>query len=658
MKLGNSARGYFEGSYVNRQGGQTLAPEPLNLGGEGVTVSANNIYNPFGVDLPDVRRRLLEFGTRDFRQDIDTFRIVAGLDGTLPEETGLLKRWYWDASLNFGRTVASNTKHGNHFIPALRDALGPSMMVNGKPTCVTTPGDPTTAIAGCVPLDLFSGPGTITSDQITPNIAYTGNQRGFNQLVAVQLNATGELFKLLSERPLGLAVGYDYRIVSGENIPDPITVSGLTTGNKGSITGGHYYANEGYAELSLPIVSGIPFAENVEATAATRVFNYSNFGSDYTYKFGGRWTLVRDFTLRGTYSTGFRAPSIPDLFQGATDNFPTTSDPCRGPRITGAPIPQNCLDQGIPATGTGDTATQLRARIGGNPDLKPEKANIYTAGVVFEPRWVPGFSATLDYYNISITKSITNIGAQLILNACYPDNPSATPRYCDLVQRDPAMGLRITNIIDFNTNIGKDETDGIDLALNYLLPTQVGRLNFSFDGTWLHKFDRTLADGSVIHGKNTYDISADTSRVGGVYPAFKFISGVRWSFGGLDLGVNTRFFSSFHECGSRTGNFNGTAKCYDRQQPGDVGVHFPEDADVVAGNAVATARKVSAYSAWDLFASYAFPSSAGRTTIGAGVANIFNADPPKIYNGFPTASDPTAYDFVGRFFYGRVSHAF
>ncbi len=657
VKLGGGARGYFEGSYVNRQGGQTLAPEPINLDLEGpITVSANNAYNPFGVDLGAVRRRMLEFGTRDFRQDIDTFRIVAGLDGTLPEEAGVVKGWYWDASFNYGRTVSSNLKRGNLFDPALSAALGPSFRDDkGVLQCGTaangTPATAANSIAGCVPLNLFGGANSIPSDQITPNIAYTGNQRGFTQLVAGQLNISGELVKLLSERPVGLALGYEYRIVSGANIPDPITVAGLTTGNKGNITAGHYYINEGYGELSIPIVGGLPFLENLEATGAIRVFNYSNFGSDYTYKFGGRWTIVRDFTFRGTYSTGFRAPSIADLYFGQSDSFPSISDPCRGPGIAGGgPVPQNCLNQGISASGTGDTSTQLRARVGGNPLLQPEKAKIYTAGIVFEPRWVRGFTATMDYYHIRIDQSITTVGAANILNQCYPTNPDAAPKFCDQVLRDP--GQRISNILDLNLNAGSDETAGIDLALNYLLPTQVGRFNLIFDGTWLQKFDRTLFDGTIIHGKDTYDLAL-TLPGGGAYPAFKFIAGLRWGYEGLSAGVSGRFLSAFHECGTASGNFNGTSNCYILAQS-QVPLAFEGNTDGLTP----TGRRVSAYTSWDLFASYAFPWNAGKTTIAAGVQNVFNANPATIYNGFLAASDPTAYDFMGRFFYGRVTHAF
>src|SRR5215472_3624573 len=639
VRLGSAARGYVEGSYVNRQGGQTLAPEPVSLSAVNAIVSANNLYNPFGIDLTSVNRRMNEFGTRDFRQDIDIFRVVAGVDGTLPEETGVLKGWYWDASFNYGRTIASNTKAGSLYVPAIQDAVGPT---NSAGQCVNAAGQP---IAGCVPLNMFGGPGGVTPDQVTPNIAYTGNQHGFNQLVSAQFNTSGELFKLYSDRPVGLALGYEYRIVSGNNVPDPNTVAGTTSGNAQTITAGHYYLNEGYGELSIPIVSGMQFIENLEASAAIRVFNYSNFGSDFTYKFGGRWSPVRDFTVRGTYSTGFRAPAVNELFLGTSDNFPQASDPCRGPGVAGGgAVPANCVAQGGPPGGTGDTATQIRSKVGGNPNLQPETAKIYTAGLVLEPRWFRGFSATVDYYNISIDKSLATIGTGLILSQCYPTNPNQTPKYCDLVVRD--ANFRIVNVVDINQNVGGDATDGIDLALNYLLPTEYGRFNFLFDGTWLHKWDRTLADGSVIHGKNTYDIASVTT-VGGVYPAFRFISGVRWAYEGFNAGVNTRFFSAYHECGSTTGNFNGGGTCYALQQPGGA-----------VGVDPTTSRTVGAYNAWDLFAGYTFPWMAGRSTIGAGVNNIFNTSPPVIYNGFLAASDPTAYDFMGRFFYGRISHAF
>ena len=97
--------------------------------------------------------------------------------------------------------------------------------------------------------------------------------------------------------------------------------AGETTGNAIAATAGGYYVNEGYAELYLPIASHSPYAEALEANAAARLFDYSTFGSDWTYKLGARWSVVRDATFRGTYSTAFRAPSVPDLFLGQLHSF-------------------------------------------------------------------------------------------------------------------------------------------------------------------------------------------------------------------------------------------------------------------------------------------------------------------------------------------------
>src|SRR5439155_11796760 len=211
-------------------------------------------------------------------------------------------------------------------------------------------------------------------------------------------------------------------------------------------------------------IGNLPFADDIEATGAVRVSAYSNFSTQTTCKLGGRWRVIRDVTIRGTYSTGFRAPSISDLFLGQADSFPNVSAPCKGP----APLPPNCTASGssVPSNGTGDLRTQLRSRIGGNPDLQPEKAQIFTAGVVLEPRFARNLSVTIDYYNVNVDNTITTIGASTILAGCYPTDGSA-PNYCDLVQRDASQGGRISNIINLNTNVGKDYTDGIDLGMQY-----------------------------------------------------------------------------------------------------------------------------------------------------------------------------------------------
>ena len=630
--LGRSSRSYFEASYVNRQSDQRVAPEALVSTSSGLTLSKDSIYNPFARDFAVFQRRLLEFGPRTFREDIDTFRVVGGFDGTLPEAAGPLRGWFWDVSLNYGRTQGTTVKTGELRTPNLQDALGPSMIVGGTPTCVRTPGDASTAIPGCVPLDALHVGGSITPDQIA-GLEFAGTQRGTNQLTAVQLNTSGALFRLFTDRPVALALGYEYRNVQGEVIQDPITEAGENSGNNARSTRGGYHVNEGYAELSIPVASHRPFLENLEATAAARVFDYSNFGRDWTYKFGGRWTLFRDVTLRGTYSTAFRAPSVSDLFLGRQDNFANVDDPCAG-----AGAPASCGA----AAGNGDDQTQHISLVGGNPNLQPETATIYTLGVVLEPRWVKNLSVTVDYYHVAIDDSIATIGEATILASCYPvDGSGKTPQFCDAVVRDPGTH-RIVNLVNTNANVGKEATAGIDIAFRYAVPTRrYGRFGFAFDGTWLKYHDLVLPDGSVISGRGNFDLSSQSGiGIQGVNPAWKFNAGLTWGLRNFGAGVTTRFVGSLKECGDAndpTGLFSGSGLC-------SVDSRFQ--------------RKIDAYSEWGAFVSYAFASPAGRTNLGLGVNNLFDAAPPFIFtNAQQTGNtDGTAYDLTGRFVYVRLTH--
>src|SRR5262245_43741137 len=154
-----NSRVYFEGMYQNRKSDQQLAEEPLFAGLYGTPISGDSIYNPFpGVTITSYNRRLVEFGPRTFKQDIDTKRIVAGVDGKLDEDFGPLTNWKWDVSFNYGRTDGTNSTHGDLILSHLQNALGPSMIspTTGAPICVGTAGDASTEIPGCVPLSLIN----------------------------------------------------------------------------------------------------------------------------------------------------------------------------------------------------------------------------------------------------------------------------------------------------------------------------------------------------------------------------------------------------------------------------------------------------------------------------------------------------------------------
>src|SRR5207244_5377664 len=103
---------YQELTYIHKNIQQNAAPMPLTPGDYSLKYSKDSIYNPFGVDLSFAGRRLVEFGHREYREELGTFRVVTGVDGTLPEDLGPLRGWYWDVSLNYGRTTGTFTTAG------------------------------------------------------------------------------------------------------------------------------------------------------------------------------------------------------------------------------------------------------------------------------------------------------------------------------------------------------------------------------------------------------------------------------------------------------------------------------------------------------------------------------------------------------------------
>lgn len=625
-QLGSYARVFYDALYSKRTSQQLLAPEPLLTDSEGVTVSAANLYNPFGRDFDAVRRRLVEFGGRKTTQDINNVHVTMGIDGDLPEAAGFFSGFHWEGAFIFSRNDSTNVKEGNIRLTRLQNAVGPSFVDgNGVARCGTA----SAPIDGCVPLNLFGGPGSITKDQLD-YLTFIGTARGYNQLLGAQANISGELFRIAAERKVAIAVGYDGRVLSGGSVPDPITVAGETSGNKGLITEGSYSVHEGYGELTIPIVDKLPGADLVELAAAVRVSSYSNFGATANYKIGGRYRPIRDVTIRGSYATSFRAPTVPELFGGQEDSFVNVSDPCADP-APGSVVAKNCGA----AAGNGDDQTQLRSRVGGNTALKPEVARTFTVGTVVEPRFLKGFALTVDYWNTDINNTITGVGENVILEGCYPGVDGKAPKYCGLITRDPTT-QRITQISNLNANVGRDTIDGIDVSGTYDLPTPVGRFNLLSTLSYLNNYKRVLADGTEVQGAGTWDLN--TQGTGGAFPHVRFMAGVGWRYQGFSAGLRTYVIGSFEECSDADGVFAGDGLCY--------------------ANKMAARRTVDAWNNWDANVGYQFTSPVGRTSLTLGMTNIFNQTPPRIYNGFGNTTDTYNYDLVLRQVFFRVAQNF
>ncbi len=644
------ARGFFEMSFVQNSTAQNAAPMPLNPGdytlGDGATpisVSAQSMYNPFGVELPFAGRRLVEFGNRAYGQKLETFRVVTGLDGTLSDAFGPLRGWAWGAALNYGRSGGTFTTSGAIRNSRIADAVGPSFLLNGTPVCGNPGPDGTdgtaddVVIPGCVPINLFGGPnnGSIDPAQIG-NLGFTGTSRAEDSIVSTTVSADGELFALGADRAVSLALGYEHRRQAGAQIADPIAASGDSADFNFKSTSGSFSADEAYAELSIPLLSGVVGAHALELSAAARYVNYNTFGSNTSYKVGARWAPVPDVTLRGTFSTAFRAPTISELFLGQAETAPNATDPCNS--STRSPeLQTQCAANGAP-NATGDLSNQVLTRQGGNPDLKAETAKIFTAGAVLTPRFDPNLSVTVDYYQVQVDNLVSIIGTPGIIDGCFPAaNPDPVlagrppnQAYCALIHRASTSG-RILFVSDVNQNVGTLKTAGLDVAARYNIPTSVGRFGVGVEGTYLSYFDRTQAAGAgttTVHGKGNHDL--------GALPAFKGNLSGTWASASASAGAVVRYVGSFKECSGP-----------DRTSDGGLCYASGGDSRQVGSNAVV-----------DLHGGYVFQSAAGKTTASVGINNAFDQKPQYVYSAPLANSDPTVYDYLGRYYYVRLTQTY
>ena len=571
---------------------------------DGIVVSATNRYNEFGRDFIDVRRRFLEAGNRNYLQDIDTYRIVLGLDHHLLEFDA-------DLSFSYGRSEGTSVNEGRFIISNLVRALGPDEDCTGD----------------CVPLDILHGAGTITQEMLD-YIQYTGIARGYSQQQILQWNLTGEIAQLPAG-PLVMAAGLSSRWEAGAYLPDPITASGNTTGSDEAPTDGAYSVKALYAEAHLPLYKAGEVG--LDLIAAGRTFHYDSFGFGSTYKAGTRLELPQGLAFRATYSNAFRAPSIAEMFLGNSDGFPLVSDPCStvdeagNARALTAQQMRNCADQGIPSDFE-DSRAQLRAQFSGSTDLDPEKATMLTAGLVYQAGFLDGFDITVDYYTSAITNEIGALPASLILSNCYSQD---TPSNCDQVVRDPNTGL-INYISSPNTNVGETETSGMDIGLHYATDSPLGIVSAQIESNLLVKYDQILPSANgpeLVKGKGYYDL--------GVFPGWRHAASVGVENHRSSIGLTWRYIGGFEEC-----------------EDDDCKGMYRTDVTEIPPS-----RKVSPNSTFSMHGSYQLGTAFGHSVLTIGINNVLNQAPAVIYNGFLGTSDANTYDFLGRYLYMRLSHS-
>jgi iron complex outermembrane receptor protein len=630
--LGSDINLRVKALYSHRKSQNQAAFEPLFIGpdaGNGagslfdtLSFDVTNPYNPFGVTLesglnPDgtpngnvanynfIARRLIEAGQRTFDQRVNTYSLTTTLDGKLKM---LARDWYWDINALYGLNTAHQSFTGNVRADRVAVAIGPLA------TCNATP--------GCVPLNLFGGAGSITPAMLDW-IGFTEHDSSQQKLNAFTANITGDVIDLPAG-PVGVAFGYEHRFQSAHFHPDPIVSAGLGADIPAQPASGHYNVDEVYGEVRIPILKEQPFAYSLEADGAVRYSNYSISGGATTYTVTGLWKPVRDVLLRGAYTTGFRAPSLGELFGGRSRFDLPANDPCTsaagGLFQTNPTVKANCIANGVPADGSyaEDQGGQLPVITQGNEDLKPEKSKNLTFGIVYSPEWArsggSNFNIELDYYNIKVTDAIAAVDPNVTLNNCAL---LGDPASCALVVRT-ANGF-VNEINATLDNLDSIRTKGLDAILNYRSPaTSVGRFGLTANANRLLDYTLTASNGFVVlHREGTERGSPDQA-----FPKWKANATIDWSLSDFAATVTGRYIDSVTEINPNT------------VQPHKLGSRFYTDFQFV----------------------YTPSMLADRVAFTVGVNNLFDKDPPACFSCSLNNYDPTTYDVPGRFGYARITY--
>jgi outer membrane receptor protein involved in Fe transport len=437
-------------------------------------------------------RRNVEGGPRINDLQHTAFRTVIGSKGDLG------KAWNYDAYYQFGRTNYSQVYSNELSVDRLNKALDVVAGPGGVPVCRSARAgtDP-----NCKPYNVFSGAPSAAS---LAYLAATGFQKGKTEEQVLSLTFSGLLGEYglkmpWSEDGISVAVGGEHRKESLELQTDNAFQTGDLTG-QGAPTlpvKGSYSVTDLLGEIEIPIVQD-SFFKNLSFNGGYRYSHYKisngkTFNTN-TYKLGLDFTPIADIRFRAAYNRAVRAPNIQELFAAQFVGIDGSTDPCAGAPIAATNF--GCRAQGLAVgqTVTANPAGQYNGLQGGNQNVRPERATTKTFGVVFQPSFVPGFSLSVDWFDIKLRDAIQGFGADAILAACGASTSLTTPSpACALVKRDPAGSLWLTSngfVIDTPTNVGGVQTRGLEFNGAYSRKLgDLGSLSLSLVGTLLDKFD-------------------------------------------------------------------------------------------------------------------------------------------------------------------------
>lgn len=471
--------------------GTTAAPNliPGNL------TAADRAAIAAGTYRFQLARNLLDVGLRDEKFTRDTFRVVGGVRGKFNDD------WSYEIAANYGEF--NQTTNTNGFIDRQRFSLALDAGRNpatGQIQCRAqfdpasafaiqrgSSGDPAVNaarlaadIAACKPYNPFGGTDNSAA------VAYFS--RAFDAKAKLtQLDVQGfvngdssQLFSLPGG-PVRFAIGGEYRREKAYYKQDQFVTDGYTNGVSIPLFDPPAFeVKEVFGELQLPILQDVPFFKELTATGAGRYSDYGNrLGTTFTYNGGVQWSPVRDIRFRANYGRSVRAPNVSETGFPLVPNFANGfQDPCQANNIgANANRTANCTTA-LTAAQRANLVNGVSLPIvsGSNPNLKPESSDSWTFGGVFQPRFIPGLSLTVDYYNIRVNNIIVSVGAQTIVNQCY-DSATLNNVFCSAFARNLGSGagpagelpgaILANSLIQAPLNFAKRIRKGIDFNVSY-----------------------------------------------------------------------------------------------------------------------------------------------------------------------------------------------
>ena len=585
---------------------------------------------------------------KDWTSQVDSFsrfttdvkRAAIGFDGKFGTSS-----WGWDAYYQYGETnreqFVNDNRHLVEYNMAVDAVVNPA---TGQTVCrVSLPGGYAAAVAanptggyanvdprlanGCVALNAF-GNGPVS--QAAHNYAFgilDENLEYKQQVLA--LNVSGDLFEGFGAGAIQGALGAEYRTEKGKNIaaqgiPDYVRTDYLI--QYGESFAGDVDVAEGYAELNLPVLRDVPGARKLEFNLASRISKYDNQGKTgtsglsrthnlFTWKIQGLWDPIDWLRVRATQSRDARAANFRELYYRQVINAGGTFGYC-----------------GPAGTQVDPCVYDLR----GNVNLRPERSDTTTMGLVFTPKeFLPGFQFAADYFRINVQDAINQASSRVVLDGC--PLGVGPPETCAQISY---VGGDVTNV-DTLTALaynGKGYTyKGVDFTSNYLWAiNDTNNINFRLIATKMidQKFQQTavLPVYNVVGQTGTANSFLSDNQPS---PDWIGTLSATYNTGPLAVTGQMRYISD--------GVFNIRAVT-----PNDPG--YP--AFIVGGTSLSS-NHVPSYQVFTLSGNYTFEHLFGTNTVQlfGVVSNLLNRDPPiAVGNGANGngGTNPIFFDTMGR----------